>query len=142
MEKAIAFASGVRLRPVFLTNVTSIASLVPLFLVSDFYKSIAATLIFGLASSTIISLFTTPILFGFFKWLSNQHRSASLVQQTSFILGPIAGLLLGALAKSLLPVSLSWLLTILSILLLLVPLVYIIFWFRINNKLDNPNQPA
>jgi len=141
-KKAIAFASGVRLRPVFLTNVTSIASLAPLFLVSDFYKSIAATLIFGLASSTIISLFTTPILFGFFKWLSHQYKSASLVQQTSFILGPIVGLLLGALARSLLPVSLSWLLTILSILLLLVPLVYIIFWSRINNKLDNPNQPV
>jgi len=141
-KKAIAFASGVRLRPVFLTNVTSIASLAPLFLVSDFYKSIAATLIFGLASSTIISLFTTPILFVFFKWLSHQYRSASLVQQTSFILGPIAGLLLGALARSLLPVSLSWLLTILSILLLLVPLVYIIFWSRINKKLDNSNQPV
>mgnify|MGYP001028481434 CR=1 FL=1 len=141
LKKAIAFASGVRLRPVFLTNVTSIASLIPLFFTSDFYKSIAATLIFGLVSSTIVSLFTTPILFVFFKWLSDKYRASGLVQKISFILAPILGLMLGliTLNRNLLPVSVSWLLTIFSVLLVLVPFGYIVFWSRMNSKVDYSN---
>ncbi len=139
LKKAIAFASGIRLRPVFLTNVTSIASLVPLFFTSDFYKSIAATLIFGLASSTIVSLFTTPILFVFFKWLSDKYRSSDLVQQISFVLAPIMGIVLGlvTIRGDSFPTGLSWLLMIFSILLVLLPLGYIILWSRMNSKVNH-----
>lgn len=92
-KKAIAFASGVRLRPIFLTNITAIASLAPLFFTSDFYKSIATVIMFGLSSSAITSLFTTPVLFVFFKWISNKFKKSALVHKIVFILFlPIASL--------------------------------------------------
>lgn len=69
---AISYASGVRLRPVLLTKLTCLASLAPLALFSEFYRSIAIVIMFGLLTSGITSLFTTPILFMFFDNVSNK----------------------------------------------------------------------
>jgi HAE1 family hydrophobic/amphiphilic exporter-1 len=71
-KKAISFASGVRLRPVIMTKFTAIASLAPLAVLSQFYRSIALVIMFGLLTSGFLSLVTTPILFVFFRWLSRQ----------------------------------------------------------------------
>ena len=73
-KKAIAYASGLRLRPVLLTKFTAIASLLPLALFSEFYRSIAVVIMFGLLTSGFTSLFTTPILFIFFRSLSRKSR--------------------------------------------------------------------
>lgn len=62
-KKAIIYASAVRFRPIFLTTFTSITSLIPLYINSDFYKSISAVIIGGLFTSTIISLFVVPVLY-------------------------------------------------------------------------------
>ncbi|MEM1312779.1 MAG: efflux RND transporter permease subunit [Patescibacteria group bacterium] len=74
-KQAISFASGVRMRPVLMTQFTAIASLAPLAVLSPFYRSIALVIMFGLISSGFLSLVTTPILFVFFKWLSRQYRA-------------------------------------------------------------------
>ncbi len=66
-KRAISYASGVRLRPVILTSLTAVASLAPLALFSEFYRSISLVIIFGILTSGVISLITTPILFSFFK---------------------------------------------------------------------------
>ena len=73
-KRAIAYASGLRLRPVLLTKFTAIASLLPLALFSEFYRSIAVVIMFGLLTSGFTSLFTTPILFIFFRSLSRKSR--------------------------------------------------------------------
>jgi multidrug efflux pump subunit AcrB len=65
-EKAIIYASGVRLRPVLLTSLTAMASLLPLAIFSEFYRSISIVIIAGTISSGVVSLITTPILFVFF----------------------------------------------------------------------------
>lgn len=72
-KRAISFASGVRLRSVLMTKFTAIASLAPLAVLSVFYRSIAIVIMFGLLTSGFTSLFTTPVLFIFFKWLSRQY---------------------------------------------------------------------
>ncbi len=70
-KKAIIYASAVRFRPIFLTTFTSITSLVPLYINSDFYKSISAVIIGGLFTSTIISLFVVPVLY---VWINRMRR--------------------------------------------------------------------
>jgi len=75
-KRAISYAAGVRFRPVILTKFTAIASLAPLAVLSPFYRSIAVVIIFGLLSSGFPSLITTPILFVFFKWLSEKYLAA------------------------------------------------------------------
>jgi hydrophobic/amphiphilic exporter-1 (mainly G- bacteria), HAE1 family len=65
-EKAIIYASGIRLRPVLLTSLTAMASLLPLAIFSEFYRSISIVIIAGTISSGVVSLVTTPILFIFF----------------------------------------------------------------------------
>ncbi len=139
-KKAIAFASGVRLRPIFLTNITAVASLAPLFFTSEFYKSIATVIIFGLSSSAVTSLFTTPILFIFFKWLSDKYHHTSLFNRINFLIMPILGLILPFITASIIQItssdSTSSLMTIISnnswlnifYLLLTTPFVYMIIW--------------
>jgi HAE1 family hydrophobic/amphiphilic exporter-1 len=74
-KRAISFASGIRFRPVILTKITAIASLAPLALLSEFYRSISLVIIFGLITSGFTSLITTPILFIFFRWLSRSFQA-------------------------------------------------------------------
>ena len=83
-HEAIAYASAIRLRPVVLTTLTAVASLAPLAVTSDQYRSMAIVIMFGLISSGITSLFTTPILFVFFRWLSAKYRSTHWINQILF----------------------------------------------------------
>ena len=83
-KSAIANSSGLRFRPVLLTKVTAIASLAPLAITSDFYRSISVVIIFGLLASGFISLVTTPILYIFFKWLSKQYQRAFWLNKILF----------------------------------------------------------
>ena len=74
-KQAIAYASGVRFRPIILTKVMAIASLAPLAVLSEFYRSLSVVIIFGLLTSGVLSLFVTPILYVFFRELSHKIRS-------------------------------------------------------------------
>jgi hydrophobic/amphiphilic exporter-1 (mainly G- bacteria), HAE1 family len=73
-KMAIAYASGIRLRPVMLTKITTLVSLAPLAFTSEFYRSISVVIIFGLLISGFVSLITTPILFVFFRWVSREFN--------------------------------------------------------------------
>lgn len=83
-KRAISYASGVRMRPVLLTSVTAFASLTPLAIASDFYRSIAVVIMFGILVSGVLSLITTPILFVFFKWSSKNFQKLSNFQKLIF----------------------------------------------------------
>jgi HAE1 family hydrophobic/amphiphilic exporter-1 len=73
-KDAIAYASGVRFRPIILTKVMAIASLAPLAILSEFYRSLSVVIIFGLLTSGILSLFVTPILYIAFQEFSHKIR--------------------------------------------------------------------
>ncbi|HMR55424.1 MAG TPA: efflux RND transporter permease subunit, partial [Candidatus Doudnabacteria bacterium] len=70
--EAIVLASGIRLRPIILTNITTLAGLLPLAVFSPFWRGLALVVIFGILSSGILSLFTTPVLY---KWLTRVKKS-------------------------------------------------------------------
>ncbi len=73
-KDAIAYASGVRFRPIILTKVMAVASLAPLAILSEFYRSLSVVIIFGLLTSGILSLFVTPILYIAFQDFSQFIR--------------------------------------------------------------------
>lgn len=83
-KRAISWASGVRFRPVILTKLTTTASLIPLALFSEIYRPISLVIIFGLLTSGLASLITTPILFIFFRWLSRHFWAASTGHKIGF----------------------------------------------------------
>jgi multidrug efflux pump len=70
----------VRFRPIFLTKITALGSLLPLAILSPFWRGLASVIIAGILTSGVLSLFTTPILYSWFsklgafpKWLA-EHR--------------------------------------------------------------------
>jgi len=65
-KEAISLASGIRLRPIVLTKVTALAGLLPLAVFSPFWRGLALVVIFGILSSGVLSLFTTPVLYSWF----------------------------------------------------------------------------
>lgn len=52
-----------RLRPIFLTTVTTVIGMIPLSTISDFWSPLAFTIMFGLAFAMILTLVLVPTLF-------------------------------------------------------------------------------
>ena len=73
-KEAIAIASGIRFRPIMLTKITALAGLLPLAVFSPFWRGLAIVVIFGILSSGILSLFTTPVLY---SWLTRVKKSST-----------------------------------------------------------------
>ncbi len=80
-KEAIAIASGIRLRPIILTKVTALAGLLPLAVFSPFWRGLALVVIFGILSSGILSLFTTPVLYNWFTRVKKEKPEESSVGQ-------------------------------------------------------------
>ncbi len=88
--EAISYASGIRLRAVLLTKMTTLVSLLPLAILSEQYRSLSLVIMFGLLTSGVTSLFTTPILFVFFRWLSLKfHALSPLNKVLFFVFAPL-----------------------------------------------------
>ncbi|HSI20880.1 MAG TPA: efflux RND transporter permease subunit, partial [Verrucomicrobiae bacterium] len=65
-KEAIAQASGIRFRPIFLTKVVALGGMLPLIVLSPFWRSLATVVLAGVLVSGVLSLFTTPILYSWF----------------------------------------------------------------------------
>jgi len=61
--EAIAMAVSIRFRPIILTQMTAFASLIPLIILSPFWKGLAAVIVMGIITSALVSMFITPILY-------------------------------------------------------------------------------
>lgn len=70
-KEAIAIASGIRFRPILLTKITALAGLMPLAVFSPFWRGLSLVVIFGILSSGVLSLFTTPVLY---NWLTRVKK--------------------------------------------------------------------
>lgn len=64
--ESIVDASKSRLEAIFLTSICTIIGMIPITLTSETWEGLGASLIFGLASSTFLTLFVIPILFSLF----------------------------------------------------------------------------
>ncbi|PKM66839.1 MAG: hypothetical protein CVU95_09560 [Firmicutes bacterium HGW-Firmicutes-2] len=64
IEEAAKEASGIRLRPIVLSTVTTISGLIPLLLSnSELFKPMAVALVFGLMVSTLLTLVFIPLMY-------------------------------------------------------------------------------
>ena len=67
LQSATVDAVGARVRPIFMSSLTSLAGLLPLVLFpgagSELYRGVGAIVLGGLALSTLLSLFVVPCLF-------------------------------------------------------------------------------
>lgn len=59
----VAEASTSRLRPIFLTTVTTVVGMVPLSQISDFWSPLAYAIMFGLAFAMVLTLVMVPVLY-------------------------------------------------------------------------------
>jgi heavy metal efflux system protein len=79
LEEAIEEGSLLRLRPVLMTAITTILGLMPLLLAtgigSDVQRPLAAVVVFGLTTSTLLTLFVVPAVYACFG--KNRLTSAS-----------------------------------------------------------------
>ncbi len=63
-QKAIISASQTRLRPIFLTTLTTVGGLIPLWLGGGpLWESMSVSLIFGLSFATLITLIVVPLMY-------------------------------------------------------------------------------
>ena len=73
MEQALIEGGMLRLRPVIVTTVTTLLGLLPLLLArgvgAEVQRPLAVVVIFGLASSTLLTLFVVPAVYG---WLGGK----------------------------------------------------------------------
>ncbi len=69
-KKAVVEATKTRIRPIYMSSLTSIFGMLPLVLVpgpgSEFYRGLGSVITGGLAFSTIFTIFVTPALLMFF----------------------------------------------------------------------------
>jgi multidrug efflux pump subunit AcrB len=62
-REAIVLASGVRFRPIVLTNLVTLGALLPLAVTSPFWRGLSVTIMAGIGLSGIFSMVIIPILF-------------------------------------------------------------------------------
>ena len=63
---AISLGTAIRFRPIVLTQLTTIAGLLPLAVFAPFWSGLSIVIIAGIVSSGIFKLFTTPVLYSWF----------------------------------------------------------------------------
>lgn len=70
----VTAASVSRLRPIFLTTITTVLGMIPLARISDFWSPLAYTIMFGLSFAMILTLVLVPTLYyrhqsGYYLWM-------------------------------------------------------------------------
>jgi multidrug efflux pump subunit AcrB len=59
----VVFASATRLRPIFLTTITTVLGMIPLSRISDFWSPLAYAIMYGLTFAMVLTLIFIPTLF-------------------------------------------------------------------------------
>lgn len=80
---AVADASVSRLRPIFLTTITTVIGMIPLSTISDFWSPLAFSIMFGLSFAMILTLVLVPTLFYRAEKKKAEKRMAKSNMQTN-----------------------------------------------------------
>jgi HAE1 family hydrophobic/amphiphilic exporter-1 len=82
LRNVVIEASAVRLRPIFLTTITTVIGMIPLTTASALWGPLAFTIMFGLAFAMILTLVFIPVLF--YRWPGKEfaHRTAPKAPET------------------------------------------------------------
>jgi len=73
----VAEAATSRLRPIFLTTVTTVVGMIPLSRISDFWSPLAFAIMFGLAFAMVLTLIMVPVLYYRAELKLEQKRKAA-----------------------------------------------------------------
>ncbi len=80
-KEAVIAATRTRVRPIYMSSLTSIFGMLPLVLIpgpgSEFYRGLGSVITGGLAFSTIFTIFVTPALLMFFIKLEQKMKKKS-----------------------------------------------------------------
>lgn len=83
-KQAVIEATRTRIRPIYMSSLTSIFGMLPLVLIpgpgSEFYRGLGSVITGGLAFSTIFTIFVTPALLMFFIKLEQKVKNKSNVE--------------------------------------------------------------
>jgi len=82
-EESIAEASEARLQPIIMTTLTTIIGIVPLALSNEFWAGLGFTLVFGLATATMLTLIVIPVLYYYFEVRGERRRLKREAMNTS-----------------------------------------------------------
>ena len=81
VEDAVKEGALLRLRPVLMTALTTILGLLPLLLArgigSEVQRPLASVVVFGLTTSTLLTLFVIPTVYGWIEGLVEERRNAA-----------------------------------------------------------------
>lgn len=81
-KRAVIEATKTRIRPIYMSSLTSIFGMLPLVLIpgpgSEFYRGLGSVITGGLALSTVFTIFVTPALLMFFIKLEQRISNAKL----------------------------------------------------------------
>lgn len=69
LKQAVVESAAVRLRPIFLTTITTVVGVIPLTNASALWGPLAYAIMFGLSFAIVLTLILVPILF--FRWPGN-----------------------------------------------------------------------
>lgn len=87
MKQALIEAGGTRIRPILMTAIATIGALVPLLFGHDssilISKGMAATVIGGLISSTLLTLFVVPVIYEILFTLKNKITKSLICKKTT-----------------------------------------------------------
>jgi HAE1 family hydrophobic/amphiphilic exporter-1 len=76
LQGVVVDASVVRLRPIFLTTVTTVIGMIPLTTASALWGPLAFTIMFGLAFAMLLTLVFIPVMF--YRWPGKEFREAKI----------------------------------------------------------------
>ena len=83
-KKAVIEATRTRIRPIYMSSLTSVFGMLPLVLVpgpgSEFYRGLGSVITGGLAFSTIFTIFVTPALLMFFIKLEQRMKKGKNIE--------------------------------------------------------------
>ncbi len=72
LEDVVVESAAIRLRPIFLTTITTVIGMVPLARASALWGPLAFSVMFGLAFAMILTLILIPLLF--YRWPGKQYH--------------------------------------------------------------------
>jgi len=72
LREAVIEASAARLRPIFLTTVTTVIGMIPLTMASALWGPLAFTIMFGLSFAMVLTLLFIPVLF--YRWPGREFK--------------------------------------------------------------------
>ena len=72
LHEVVVDASAIRLRPIFLTTITTVIGMIPLAGASALWGPLAFTIMFGLAFAMVLTLVFIPVLF--YRWPGKEFR--------------------------------------------------------------------